>query len=236
MSEDVITDKLQAQPTGTTPASSTMSTTGDPYAPVLLTSSSVKPGWKTSEFCLALAAKLLGAAFAVGFLGDGSSLARLGGMAAVVLSSLGYTVSRTMIKTAAMLCLFVGIVHTQTACATLKSGGKAVASDAIDCTKAEAMKAITQFAPVVDALLVYSTGGDGKIDTAALKSASKSFARDVGGCVVADAIVRALKPAPADPNAPKSSPLVADPVSLRAAIADLYPGASFHTASGDLSQ
>jgi hypothetical protein len=73
----------------------------------------VKPGWKTSEFYLALFAKLLGALFASGLLGDGSALYRLCGLAAIVLTSLGYTVSRTVIKTAAtMLVVFVFASHS----------------------------------------------------------------------------------------------------------------------------
>lgn len=119
-------------------------------------------------------------------------------------------------------------------CAWFTSERKAVASDVIDCTKAEAKNAITEFGPAIDALLVLATGGDGNVDTAQLGNAAKNFGKAVGGCVVADAVARALKPAPADPNAPKASPLVADPGSLRNAMASLYPGTKFHTPSGDL--
>lgn len=119
-------------------------------------------------------------------------------------------------------------------CAWFTSERKAVAGDVIDCTKAEAKNAITEFGPAIDALLVLATGGDGNIDTAQLGNAAKNFGKAVGGCVVADAVARALKPAPADPSAPKSSPLVADPVSLRNALAALYPKTKFHTANGDI--
>lgn len=127
-----------------------------------------------------------------------------------------------------LLCLVLA------GCAWTKTETKALASDVVDCTKAEAATAITEFGPAIDALLVFVTGGDGKVDGAQLAAAGKGFARELGGCVVADAVARALKPAPADPNAPKASPLVADAISLHAALARLYPGAKFHTPSGDL--
>lgn len=112
---------------------------------------------------------------------------------------------------------------------------KAVAGDVVDCTKSEVTKnAITEFGPAIDALLVYATGGGGQLDAAQLGAGAKNFVKGVGGCVVADAIARALKPAPADPSAPKASPLVAEPGSLRNAMATLYPGVKFHTANGDL--
>lgn len=57
-----------------------------------------KPGYKTTEFWLALAAKLLGAAYTAGLIGDGSALARVAGLAAVVLASMGYSVSRGLAK------------------------------------------------------------------------------------------------------------------------------------------
>jgi hypothetical protein len=94
--------------------STTTTTTATPSSAT--TATTVKPGWKTTEFWLALAAKLLGTLFAAGYLGDGSEVSRIAGLAALILSTLGYTVSRTMIKNAAMLALFVMVAHTQIAC------------------------------------------------------------------------------------------------------------------------
>jgi hypothetical protein len=119
-------------------------------------------------------------------------------------------------------------------CAWFKSESKAVASDVVDCTKATAVGAIKEFGPAIDALLLYATGANGVVSADAVKDAGKGFAKEIGGCVLADSIARALKPSLPDPNAPKSSPLVADPDSLRRALATLQPGVKFHTASGDL--
>jgi hypothetical protein len=57
-----------------------------------------KPGYKTTEFWLALAATVVGAAFASNAFPSESSGDKLLGLAAIVLASLGYTVSRTMVK------------------------------------------------------------------------------------------------------------------------------------------
>ena len=75
-----------------------------------------KPGWKTSEFWLSLAAKVLGALFSAGVLGDGSTAMRVAGVAAIVLSTLGYQVSRTIVKSAAALVLLFALAHTASAC------------------------------------------------------------------------------------------------------------------------
>ena len=57
-----------------------------------------KPGFRTSEFWLSLAAVLLGALFASGVLADGGTAAKIAGLAASLLGALGYTVSRTQLK------------------------------------------------------------------------------------------------------------------------------------------
>lgn len=59
-----------------------------------------KPGWRTSEFWLTLAASVLGAAFASGAIGEGGTLAKVLGLAATILTTLGYTVVRTNAKKA----------------------------------------------------------------------------------------------------------------------------------------
>jgi hypothetical protein len=96
------------------------------------------PGYKTTEFWLSLGAKLLGAAFAAGLIGDGTPLARDAGLAAVVLTSLGYTVSRGLVKASALL-LVVGLAATTqlTACATVKADLSSFVSGAVTCAKAD---------------------------------------------------------------------------------------------------
>jgi hypothetical protein len=57
-----------------------------------------KPGWKTTEFWLSFAATVVGFCFASGAFPAESSGEKILGLAAIVLSSLGYTVSRTLVK------------------------------------------------------------------------------------------------------------------------------------------
>ncbi len=56
-----------------------------------------KPGFKTSEFWLKLAAMVLTAIYASGALTGNTALA-VAGIAATILGALGYTVSRTIVK------------------------------------------------------------------------------------------------------------------------------------------
>ena len=58
----------------------------------------MKPGWKTTEFWLSLIAAVVGVLAANGNLDPSSSLAKIVGIAAVVLAAMGYTVSRGIAK------------------------------------------------------------------------------------------------------------------------------------------
>jgi len=58
----------------------------------------MKPGYKTTEFWLTLLANTIGALLTSGLIADGSTLARVLGVIMMVLSTLGYNVSRGMAK------------------------------------------------------------------------------------------------------------------------------------------
>lgn len=62
------------------------------------TAVATRPGWKTSEFWLTLAAILMSQLYASGVVGDGGTVAKVAGIAASVLGALGYTVARTKAK------------------------------------------------------------------------------------------------------------------------------------------
>lgn len=64
------------------------------------TSTVTKPGYKTTEFWLSLVAVVLGALASSGSLADGSTAARVVGLAIAALGALGYSVSRGMAKSA----------------------------------------------------------------------------------------------------------------------------------------
>ncbi len=81
----------------TVPASSS-TTTASPSE--VTTTKTVAPGYKTTEFWLALVVKIIGAATAVGLIADGTTAARIAGLATLVLAQYGYTYSRTVLKAA----------------------------------------------------------------------------------------------------------------------------------------
>lgn len=60
----------------------------------------VKPGWKTTEFWMSLAAMIIGALLASGAFADGSMVAKILGGAMAAMSGLGYTASRAKVKSA----------------------------------------------------------------------------------------------------------------------------------------
>ncbi len=62
----------------------------------------IKSGVKTSEFWLSAAALVVGFLLAAGLFGDTSIWAKLLGVAAQVLTALGYTVVRSSLKKAAI--------------------------------------------------------------------------------------------------------------------------------------
>lgn len=58
----------------------------------------VKPGYLTTEFWLKVAALILTALFASGVIPTSGPAAQITAIAATILGALGYTVSRTMVK------------------------------------------------------------------------------------------------------------------------------------------
>jgi uncharacterized protein (UPF0212 family) len=62
------------------------------------TNNEPKAGYKTTEFWLAAAASIVGLLFAADIFPAESQGEKLLGLAGMVLTSLGYTVSRTMVK------------------------------------------------------------------------------------------------------------------------------------------
>lgn len=74
-------------------------------------------GWKTSEFWLHLIATLAGAVAASG-LPSNSKIVQVAGMVLSLLSVLGYTTSRTMLKNAAQV-LLIGTIMLVAGCSTI---------------------------------------------------------------------------------------------------------------------
>ena len=60
----------------------------------------VSPGWRTSEHLLTVAAMIVGVLLASDIIPAGSVWLRIAGLASTLLAALGYTYSRTIIKAA----------------------------------------------------------------------------------------------------------------------------------------
>lgn len=58
----------------------------------------MKAGWRTTEFWLTVAANLVSLLFASGIVSSGGTMDRVLGLVAMVLASLGYSISRGMAK------------------------------------------------------------------------------------------------------------------------------------------
>lgn len=122
------------------------------------------------------------------------------------------------------------------ACSWLKSESKQVAHDVVDCTKPAAVDAAKQFGPIFEAEVVQLSTPDGKLQAGPVADLVKSFAIETGGCVAAKVFASLLKPAPADPNAPKASELELDATSVCAVFEELrrerFAGKSFKLENG----
>ncbi len=94
-----------------------------------------KPGWKTTEFLFAVLACALSACLAFDIFPTGSAALRIVGAAGMFLTSLGYTVSRTSVKTNALRAIEAATKTTTTlllVCIVLCSCGASVRGKAID--------------------------------------------------------------------------------------------------------
>ena len=123
-------------------------------------------------------------------------------------------------------------------CDPLKRAAKVGAGIVIDCTKTEVVKVTNEMAPMVDSLLIESVDGDGAINWDPVKDAAKRWTAEVGGCILADAVQRALRPQPVDPKAPQSSPLDIDKAALMQGFAafkaEQFGAVTFTTAAGSI--
>ena len=200
-------------------------------------SRTIKSGWQTTEYWLSKIAMILGGLLAGGFIADGSREMRIAGIACVVLSSLGYTVSRGMAKSgAAVLLLALCVAPASSACGgqlgdRATAGGRAF----IDCAKPEIKSTVRELAPVFLSLVRDSLASDGKIDRGQLGSFAAPLKSAGTRCALDAAIGMILRPPAPLPGAPMSSPLQADEDDIVAAYAnvrrDLWEGVEVRSAN-----
>ena len=144
-----------------------------------------------------------------------------------------------------ILILALAVIFT-TSCATIAEckqpahalEAKCIAiNSVIDCTTPAAASMISQFKPLLEGAVQHATSGDGGIDLPSIKAVTASLATDDAKCVAA-AVFHAAVRRLADPNAPKSSPLVADPIMLKAGFESIrteqFGGKTFRLPEGSL--
>jgi hypothetical protein len=113
----------------------------------------IRPGWRTTEFWLKIAAIILTALFASGAIPTTGTAAMVAAIAATILGALGYTVGRSLVKAAgAALILCALFASSQTACGPVAAGAGRAKVAVIDCTKADAGQiaaVLAGFAPLL---------------------------------------------------------------------------------------
>ncbi len=188
-------------------------TTTDPTVPPM------KPGYQTTEFWLSSAATVLGLLFASGILADGSLAMRIAGLAASVLGTLGYTVSRGVVKAAGLLLLIAfaaGGVGLQAGCGA-RQRASAATKAFVDCQGADVASAVAELVPLAEQAVLVAIGGSGHVDTAQLKALAAPLQSDLGRCALAAAIAALAEPPPTTPGAPAAAPLAVNGSELKSA-------------------
>ena len=150
----------------------------------------------------------------------------------------GRAVLDLLIALGVVLAVAMSIGVMSSGCSWLKGEAKKTGQAIIDCTKAESAKAVKELGPVVDVVLAQVVDSSGRVNFSQLSDLAKGWGTDIGGCVLADAVARALLPSPADPNAPKASPLEADRdalwVGFQAFKRQRFGEVTFYTSRGNL--
>lgn len=98
----------------------------------------MKPGYKTSEFWLKLMAVILTALYASGIIPTAGTAATIAAIVATVLTSLGYTVARTLLKSGGIALLALALfIDPLSGCAAAKHEISVVKDGAVSCAKAD---------------------------------------------------------------------------------------------------
>lgn len=182
------------------------------------TSTPVKPGYKTTEFWLTLAATLLSTLFASGAITNNTVLA-LAGIGATVLTALGYKVTRTLVKTAGALVVALGFASTQFSCATVKPRLEAGAAAFLDCTAPDIKDTLGDLVDLAKPAVMDVIDGGGRVDSDKLKAAVAPLKSSLARCAFATAVAIITTPVPAAEGAPQSAGLAVNGYELRSKFA-----------------
>lgn len=158
------------------------------------TPTAITPGWKTTEFRLKVAAFILTALYASGVIPTSGIAATLMAIGATMLGALGYTVSRTFVKTAGALFLVFLFASAPmlASCATVKAGASAVGAGAkaaeakvVKCAKADAGPIALAFGQLaLQATMSYAATGSVNFDSIehSAEESAKAQGVAIAGC------------------------------------------------------
>lgn len=208
-------------PTTTT----TTTTEATPAGAAATTTATIKPGMKTSEFAMNVAALVLSACFAVDLFPTGSVYAKIAIIAAITFTSMGYTVARAKVKSGvgglALVLFAFSMMATAPACSgagdRIRAGGRAF----LDCMAPSTKSAADELVPALKTTVVGMLDSSGKIDRAALGSVAAPMKTAIPRCALDAAIAAVLNPPAPLPGAPASSPLEVDETDVAGAYADV---------------
>jgi len=177
----------------------------------------VKPGYKTTEFWLSIAAMLLSTLFASGALTNDVALT-LAGIGATLLTALGYKVTRTLVKTAGAMLVVFALGSSQTSCAEMKPRLANGASALLDCETPDIMALVAELVGIAKPAVTAAITGDGHVDYGQLESTARAAKTNLARCVLSTAIAMVVTPDAKD-GAPQSAGLVVNTYELRATFA-----------------
>lgn len=216
-----------AQPDITT----TTTATSSPPSSTTTVQTTLKPGYRTTEFWLTMLANLISALFLTDVLAPGSTAMKIAGVAAIMLSNLGYAVVRSSAKSKAQVSgstsmlwpvliggsLF-GAAVANTGCT--QAARTAALGAFVDCGKSEIKAQADEVMPAFTANLKNAIDGAGKVDRPTLNSFAAPLKSAGLRCGFAAAVAALLNPPKGKDGAPMSSPFPVDNVDL----ADAYNG------------
>ncbi len=112
-----------------------------------------------------------------------------------------------------LVCALLGAACSG-GCAGAQERAGRVAADTIDCLAPAAADAVATFGPAVANVVRNATSPDGSVDWTPIKDTARSLKTPAAQCVLASVIAEAMRPPKPRADAPMSSPLQWDPVSL----------------------
>lgn len=212
-------------PTLPAPASvTTTQTVSSPPATTTTTATSLKPGWKTTEFWLTVLSLIVSVLLIADVFPIDSVWGRIIGAIGVVLSSLGYTIVRSGAKKAAaavtIATVFFGSALFGGAVMSIgcnKATAKATLGAFVECGKQEIKSLTAELKPVMIDSLKNAIGGDGKIDRPKLSDIARPLQSAGTRCALDAAIAALLNPPKPAPGAPQSEAFPVDRADLSSA-------------------